>query len=380
MPRSPAIRDDKHLSARLWFTQSSYKHHGLDAIPPRFPDKWERIRAAAKALGLSHEARNRLCWMQWYETVGNRNARATCRHFCIAPKVFYCWRKRFDERDLRQMEGLSRCPKRRRVTTLTSEEEKRICELRAEYLRYSKLKLAILYRERYGESVSSWKIQRVIQKYALYPHVKRAKLSARRRQRALIKKRITELTLQPRTGFLVSVDTIVFWSQNAKRYILTGLDRHSRIGFARMYGSHSSKVAADFLRRLHLLMDGKIENVHSDNGSEFHKYFEEATQELELTHWWSRTHTPKDNGALERFNRTLREEFIDAGNAYSDPKEFNRRLLEWLIEYNFFRPHVGLNYLRPIEAACRDAKALPMYSSHTHSCHANILTVELPLS
>ena len=57
-----------------------------------------------------------------------------------------------------------------------------------------------------------------------------------------------------------------------KRYIFTAIDRHSKVAFARMYKSKSSYNAADFLNRLCYLMDGCIENIQTDNGSEFEKY------------------------------------------------------------------------------------------------------------
>lgn len=49
--------------------------------------------------------------------------------------------------------------------------------------------------------------------------------------------------------------------------------------------------------------------------------------------------TPKDNATNERFNRTLREEFVENGNGYGDPDVFNRHLTPWLVEYNAHRPH-----------------------------------------
>ena len=150
-----------------------------------------------------------------------------------------------------------------------------------------------------------------------------------------------------------------------KRYILTAIDRHTKIAFARMYTSHSSFSARDFLHRLHLLLDGKIENVQTDNGSEFHRYFENACEALNLQHYWSRVRTPKDNAVNERFNRTLQEEFLGLGNMVTDTGEFNRRLTEWLVEYNFRRPHQALNYLPPISFIFKYHKVLPMYPSST---------------
>jgi transposase InsO family protein len=335
--------------------------------PLPFDDKWQRFIAAAKKAKLSRDARRRLEWIIWYETLGERNARVTCRHFSIAPKVFYFWKRRFLPENLALLESRSRRPHRVRQRGISPEAEVRIAELRKTYLHYSKIKLAIIYRERYGQSISSWQIQKVIQRYKLYPNPKRAENTAKKRRKAVAKKRITELVKKPQAGFLFSLDSIIcHWEQ--KRYIITAIDRFSKLAYARMYTTHSSVSAADFLQRLHQLVGGDLVNVHTDNGSEFKKYFEQAIRDLKLDHWWSRNHTPKDNAVCERFNRTLKEEFIGRGNAHVDHIVFNRKLTEWLVEYDFHRPHAALGYKRPIEVACKDGKALPMYSSHTCSC------------
>jgi transposase InsO family protein len=310
--------------------------------------------------------------MLWYETHADRNARATCRHFGIAPKVFYAWRKRFDGRNLATLEDRSHRPKRARHSSLTGEQIDRIVALRKRYLHYSKLKLAVLYREQYGQPISSWKIQQVIQRFSLYPDPVRAENAAKRRRRARQKRRITELMTKPQAGFLFSIDTVVRRFEGDKRYILTAVDRFSRFAYARMYSSHSSRSAADFLRRLHRLLRGQLIHIQTDNGSEFHMYFENAIQELKLQHWWSRVKTPKDNAVCERFNRTIQEEFISQGNGCSNVALFNQKLMEWLIEYDFHRPHAALGYRRPAEFMTQGGKALPINPSHTTPCHPSL--------
>ncbi|MCM8793995.1 MAG: integrase core domain-containing protein, partial [Candidatus Omnitrophica bacterium] len=106
-----------------------------------------------------------------------------------------------------------------------------------------------------------------------------------------------------------------------------------------MYRNKSSKVARDFLYRLQYLIDQPIENIQTDNGSEFAHYFEEATKELKIERYFSRVKTPKDNPEAERFNETLEYEWLYDGNLDLDCERFNRNLTEWLIEYNFNRPH-----------------------------------------
>ncbi len=139
------------------------------------------------------------------------------------------------------------------------------------------------------------------------------------------------------------------------------IDHYSKIAFAHMYSTKSSKSAEDFLRRLLYLYQYKVENLQTDNGSEFQGYFEQTIQSLpqKIQRYFSRPHTPKDNPVNETFNGTLQKEFIDLGNFTPDVKLFNQRLTKWLIEYNFNRPHQSLDYKTPIEFHFKHHKVLP---------------------
>jgi transposase InsO family protein len=89
-----------------------------------------------------------------------------------------------------------------------------------------------------------------------------------------------------------------------------------------MYTTHSSLNAADFLKRLHMLVSGQLAHIQTDNGSEFHLHFEKSIKDLKLEHLWSRVKTPMDNAVCERFNRTLQEEFIEQGECTSGADRF----------------------------------------------------------
>jgi transposase InsO family protein len=263
------------------------------------------------------------------------------------------------------LEDASRRPHQTRRWEVSRIEESRIKELRRAHIRYGKMKLAILYQQQYRTPVSSWKIQRVIEKHQLYFHPKKTEALRKKRKANQPKKRITELKKEQRTGFLVALDTLVRHSAGAKRYILTGIDVHSKIAFARMYPTKHSKHAADFLKRINYLFDAKIENLQTDNGSEFEKEFRRAAAALRLPHYFSRIKTPTDNPFDERFNGTMDGEFLKLGNLISDCDAFNKRLTEWLIEYNFKRPHQALGYEVPVEYHYKNQKVSPMYPSST---------------
>ena len=345
---------------------SRYKY----PLPPGFHIIYDlvpffKIANDLKRNSLSPQAKKRLKWMDYYQKT--KNVSQTCRHFDISRKTFYYWRNRYDPHNLYSLEERDRTPKRKRQREITPLQEERVISLRKKYLRESKFNIAIYYQREYGEKISSWKVQKVIEKYHLYYHPKKTARIRRKRQRALKKKRITELKKKKRSGFLIQVDTIVIWCNGIKRYILTAIDVFSKIAFARFYKTHSSYNAADFLLRLNYLFQDKIENIQTDNGSEFAKYFEKACQYLGIAHYFSRTRTPKDLSCLERFNRTLQEQFLP-GHFTPDILLANRELTEWLIHNDFERPHQSLGYLTPIEFHQKYHKVLPMYPSRTSLC------------
>ena len=328
-------------------------------------DKHANWRGQSELLGLSKVARTRLEWFIYYEARAQKNASLTCRHFGIAPKTFYKWKKIFDGKNLRLLEDRLRVPLNKRKRAITPTEETRIITLRKQHIRWGKMKLARLYWNIYGEHVSSWKIQYTIKKYRLYYHPVRNERLQKRRKRNQAKKRITELKKKPFPGYLIALDTVVIYWNGTKRYVLTAIDTVSKIAFARMYTSKSSTNAADFLKRMVYLLDDAVWNTLNDNGSEFCKEFIRACKDLNLTQYWSRVRTPTDNPVDERFNKTLKEEFIALGNMTDDPLQFNHNLTEWLVEYNFVRPHQALGYDTPWEFYQKTAKVLPMYPSRT---------------
>lgn len=329
---------------------------------PRY-SRVERLRQIAQRLSLSKSAHLRLEWFLYYQK--HHNVTLTCRHFGIARKTFYKWQKRFDTKNLRTLEDYSRAPQRKRQRMITPIQEERIVALRKQFIRYGKEKLVKKYFQAYQEVISAWQIQLVIMNYQLYYHPAKNARTQAKRLRAEKKKRITELKRKKRPGFLFCIDTVVRSWHGKKRYIVTAIDAWSKIAFAHMYSSHSSATAADFLIRLRHLTNGKIENIQSDNGTEFHKHFDQACKKLTIHHYWSRVKTPKDNPVNERFNRTLQDEFIALGNMIVDSDKFNQKLTEWLIEYNFYRPHQALGYVSPMCFIQQKKDLLPMYSSYT---------------
>jgi transposase InsO family protein len=331
-----------------------------------FIDKWTFLRSRGKDV-LTMQAQLKLEWIIFYNTVGNQNALKTAKHFGINPKTLHKWKGRFNEKDLTTLEEKSRAPERTRKRDISLLQRERIRKLRKKHIKWGKMKLQKRYLAVHGEYLSSWKFQVVIEEEHLYFDKQKIKKQRRKKNQAQNqqKKRIHTLLKEQKINHLWHVDTVLLSrSRGGYRYLLTAIDDTSKLAYARLYTTHSSRQAADFLTRLHYLTEGEIVNLHHDNGSEFQKDFEAACKELALPQWYSRVHTPKDNAVLERFNRTIQEEFVDIIDIdVEDIAAFNLRLLDWLIEYNSIRPHQALDYKTPLQYI--DSLLLPMSSSST---------------
>ena len=250
--------------------------------------------------------------------MAKENVTFTTRHFAISRKTFYKWFKRFkgSKYDVHSLADLSRAPCHKRKWEVTIIQRERIRHLRKKYPYYGKKKLKVLYQREYSEEISTWKIERVIRRYRLYPDQRKAEKTARKRAQARQKpkRRITELVKEDRPYFLFQVDTIVLYGDGLKRYILTAVDHATKLSYARMYKNKSSRAAADFLYRLRYLVNQTIENLQTDNGSEFALEFERAATSLGIQRYFSRVKTPKDNPEIERFNQTLEYEWLYNSN------------------------------------------------------------------
>jgi transposase InsO family protein len=154
-------------------------------------------------------------------------------------------------------------------------------------------------------------------------------------------------------GHLIALDTIEKFINGTRRYVITFEDIYTRFAFAWATKSHASKAAEEFFE-LCLKVFPYAFNflwVLTDNGSEFKKHFSERLKELHLTHYHTYPKTPKMNAHVERFNRTIQDDWID-WHLYElkDIDVFNRSLVDYLIFYNTERVHCAFkNKLSPVQ-------------------------------
>jgi len=227
-------------------------------------------------------------------------------------------------------------------------------DIRKRYGRIGKEKIKVLLDEYCKENgiktVSSSTIGRTIKDRNLFFYHKEYTHFGKEKKRKM-KKKLRRGGYRPKIpGDLIQIDSIVIFMDGIRRYIVTAVDVKGRFAFAYAYKRLSSKTSMDFMKKLKEVVPFPITHIQTDNGSEFHGYFRDYLEKEGITHFFTYPKRPIMNSYIERFNRTLKEEF--ANEAYDDLifdiDEFNRKLMEYLIFYNTERPHTSLNYKSPL--------------------------------
>lgn len=136
-------------------------------------------------------------------------------------------------------------------------------------------------------------------------------------------------------------------------YQQTFIDTYCKVGIAKLYTEKTAITAADFLndkvipwfneQRVSLL------RILTDRGSEYCGKVENHAYQLylaveDIDHSKTKARHPQTNGIVERFHRTMKQEFYDIAfrkKIYHNLEELQKELDAWLEQYNNIRPHAG---------------------------------------
>jgi transposase InsO family protein len=142
-----------------------------------------------------------------------------------------------------------------------------------------------------------------------------------------------------------------------KRYLIALLDDHSRVAWCELLDDKTSLSAMFGIMRClkAFKVNYSIEflEIMSDNGAEFGSGsrsesvlktnpFKRLLHELGIKHRNTKPYKPQTNGKVERFWKTLNEDLIEDAT-YDSVDDFRKELFKYMIYYNEYRPHQGIN-------------------------------------
>lgn len=139
--------------------------------------------------------------------------------------------------------------------------------------------------------------------------------------------------------------------------VLTGIDDHSRfVVCAGLMVRATSRAVCGHLAQA-LQAHGVPQEILTDNGKVFtgrfgHKdvevLFDRICRENGIDHLLTAPRSPTTTGKIERFHRTLRQEFL-TGRVFDDLPTAQAELDAWVASYNTQRPHSSLGMVTPSE-------------------------------
>jgi len=146
------------------------------------------------------------------------------------------------------------------------------------------------------------------------------------------------------------LDSTVKFSQGLKRYLITAIDIKLKFSFSFCYKGLNSLNGKDFIKKLETVYPLAIKSIQTDNGLEFLGECDKYLEAKSIPHYFTYPRCPKINGVVERFNRTIKEEFVNNNLEYlHDTKLFNQKMVEYLIFYNTKRVHKSLGLKTPMD-------------------------------
>ena len=319
-------------------------------------------------------ARQRLSVLELAQALGNVSE--ACRRRGISRTTFYEYKQRFEQDGLEGLRDLPPIPKSHPMAT-PDEHAGRLLEVSLEHPAWGCDRLSA-HLKLEGISISGPTIQRILTKNGLrtrYDRWLRLEAEAAEQGFALSEEQLTFLEKQnpqvkerhvesSRPGELLCQDTFYVGRLKGvgKVYLHAIVDSYSSYAFGFLHTSKQPEAAvavlhndaAPFYDEHELVLSA----VLTDNGTEFcgtpeHPY-ELYLSLSEIEHRTTKVGRPQTNGFVERFNRTVNEEFFQTAfrkKLYESVEMLQEDLDAWLVYYNTERPHLGYRNMgrRPVD-------------------------------
>ena len=132
-------------------------------------------------------------------------------------------------------------------------------------------------------------------------------------------------------------------------YLHNAVDDHSRLAYTEILGDERKETAAAFWQRANNYFTScgiTVTRVLTDNGACYRSTLFAAALGETITHKRTRPYRPQTNGKVERFNRTLLDEWAYA-RTYRSEAERVAAFPAWLHTYNHHRGHTALGGTTP---------------------------------
>ena len=319
-------------------------------------------------------AQQKMSVLQLAETL--RNVSEACRQRGVSRTQFNEYKRRFQTHGIEGLKDLPPIPKSNPLTT-PAEHVERILALSLEHPTWGCNKVSD-YLALEGIKISFPTIQNILNKHEMgtrYERLLKLEEKAQNQEIELTPAQIAWIeksnpcfrerhieSSQP--GELLSQDTFYVGALKGvgRVYLHAVVDTFGSYAFGFLHTSKQPEAAVAVIHNdvlpFYQEKGLKVKSIITDNGREFcgkdtHPY--ELYLELnDLEHRRTQVRRPQSNGFVERFNRTVLDEFFRIAfrkKFYESVEALQVDLDTWLVHYNTERPHQGYRNMgrRPID-------------------------------
>ena len=322
-------------------------------------------------------ARQRLRIMEFYDRYGEQATKAA---FGADRKVISRWRQKLNRHDgaLAGLVPESTRPKRARTMTVAPEIIQFIGQLRQEHPGLGKEKIKPLLDEfcqgKGLPPIAESTIGKVIKRHKLF-----SQKSGRVYHDPSIKRQPRERRLRVRRsprhedfGHIIA-DTVQRVTDGVKDYFYNAIDAKLKFALTLNYKRLNSNNMKDFYERFSAVYPLHIKDWQTDNGSENLGEFDKTLQKADIPHLFIYPPCPKINSIIERYNRTIQEEFIDNHlDIIHDKSLFHQHLAEYMLFYLTKRIHKAPDKMTPVDYLIKKGGMSHLYGTYTKYCRKTL--------
>ncbi len=319
----------------------------------------------------SEVAQQRLKIIQFYEKHGEQ---ATIEAFGANRKVIWHWKRQLERAhgELAALIPQSTRPKHTRQLQIDPRIVAFIQQLREAHPRLGKEKIKPLldaYCRQAGlQPIAVSTIGKILQRKQLFHQPRPG--GAKKSRKPGKKRARVRYAVQPTEWGHLHLDTLERVVDGLKLYFYSGIDVRGKFAFSLPYRRRDSANTVDFFGKLRQVYPlAAIASVQNDNGSEFLGEFEGYLEQQGIPQHFTYPRCPKINGCVERYQRTLAEEFIQVHEeVVRSPVAFQQQLANYLVFYNCERAHASLNYQSPVQHLLAEGLMSKKSMTHTFVC------------
>jgi len=335
--------------------------------------------ASLRKFAADEVAQERLKIIRFYDEHGEAQSQ---KYFGVNRKTIHVWKKKLAAAG-QQLDALgvhSTRPKRVRRMTTDPQVLAFIRQLREDHPRLGKEKIKPLLDQHCHQlgilSPAVSTIGKIIKRHGLFfqksgrvyhdPNSKWAQNSGKKR----FPRERVRYAPHPADWGHWQLDTMMRELDQLKLYFYSAIDVKGKLALSLPYSRLNSRNARDFFEKLQSFCPVPIQDVQTDNGQEFEGEFDALLRAQHIPHHWSYPRCPRINGCIERYQRTLSEEFIQAHEeSIRYPQEFLHSLGEYLLFYNTQRVHFALGKQTPLDFLLSSGLLSKMSVTYTDACN-----------